>query len=228
VKLDGTGPINVTGKPRNIESLASGNVVELQFNITVNRGAKGWYELPLYINYQRQADVSVSEGEVTPLYKPENCSIMIRVFVDEPRDALKIIGIKSELSIGTSGTLIVVIKNDGPDFFHNCSLELVTAPPFLSESEDVFMGDLAPGELSLASFSVYVDGNASLQDYQLGAIVNCREKSILLALPLTLTKADSSIWSYLMPILALMMIVLLVALILQKKRRLLPKIRRGR
>ena len=52
------------------------------------------------------------------------------------------------------------------------------------------MGDLPSGGLGTASFFVRVDGNATLQDYQLGCIVNCSEKKIVVALPLALTKAE--------------------------------------
>ena len=38
----------------------------LQFNITAQKNASGWYELPLSIDYERQVDVSVSGGEVSP------------------------------------------------------------------------------------------------------------------------------------------------------------------
>ena len=192
--LQSKGAFNVTSGPKLIASLPSGDVVELQFNITVEKAANGWYELPLRLDYERSADVSVIEGVVSPLYLPENRSISIWIFVAGSSDPLRVVGTKSELLNGENGGLIAVIKNDYPDTLHNCSARLITAPPFHAERKDSILGDLPPGALGTASFFVRVDGNATLQDYQLGCIVNCSEKSTVVALPLTLTKAENSAW----------------------------------
>jgi hypothetical protein len=193
--LVGTGPISVTSAPNTIELLLAGKVVELQFNISVEKGASGWYDLPLHLDYERQADVSVSGGEVSPLYQPENRTIGIRVFVEGPSDALQIIGTMSELYKGKSGNLMAVIKNDFNETLHNCSVRLMTEPPFYVESGDSFLGVLLPGALGTASFSLRVDDNAEMQNYQLGCMFDCSEKRMVLALPLSLKNSDSSVWT---------------------------------
>ncbi len=226
--LQSKGAFNVTSGPKLIASLPSGDVVELQFNMTVEKAANGWYELPLRLDYERSADVSVSEGVVSPLYLPENRSISIWIFVAGSSDPLRVVGTKSELLNGENGGLIAVIKNDCPDTLHNCSARLITAPPFHAERGDSILGDLPPGALGTASFFVRVDGNATLQDYQLGCIVNCSEKSTVVALPLALTKAENSTWLYAVPILSMLIIGIIAAILLMKRRILLHMYRRRR
>ncbi|MDD1760495.1 MAG: hypothetical protein LUQ44_07800 [Methanothrix sp.] len=226
--LQGTKALNVTTGPKLIESLSGGAVVELQFNVTVEKGANGWYELPLRLDYERSADVSVSDGVASPLYLPENRSINIRILVAGASDPLRVVGTKSELFNGANNGLIAVIKNDYPDTLHNCSARLITEPPFHAESGDYFLGDLPSGGLGTASFVVRVDGDATLQDYQLGCIVNCSERRTLVALPLALTKAENSIWPWALPILSMLTIAALAAFLLLKRRILLQRYRRRR
>ena len=226
--LQGTKDLNVTTGPKLIASLPSGAVVELQFNVTVENGANGWHELPLRLDYERSADVSVSDGVVSPLYLPENSSVSIPIFVTGASDPLQVIDTRSELFNGAKGGLIAVIKNDCPDTLHSCSARLVTAPPFHVESGDSFLGDLPSGGLGTASFFVRVDGNATLQDYQLGCIVNCSEKNIVVALPLALTKAERSIMPWTLPVLSMLTIAALMAFLFLKRRILLHRYRRRR
>jgi hypothetical protein len=224
--LQGTKDLNVTTGPKLIASLPSGAVVELQFNVTVETGANGWYDLPLRLDYEHTADVSVSEGVVSPLYLPENISIRIRIFVSGASDPLRVVGTKSELSSGANGDLIAVIKNNCPDTLHNCSSRLITAPPFFAESGDSFLGDLSPGALGTASFIVRVDDDATLQDYQLGCTVNCSERRTVVALPIALTKAENSIWPWAVPI--FLTVAALAAFLLLKRRIIFHRYRRRR
>jgi hypothetical protein len=216
--LEGTTGLNVTAGPKLIESLPSGAVVELEFNVTVERGANGWYELPLRLDYERSADVSVSEGVVSPLYLPKNSSILLKIFVAGTSDPLRIVGTKSELFNGANGDLIAVIKNECPDTLHNCSTRLIAAPPFHAERGESFLGDLPPGALGTACFFVRVDGNATPQDYQLGCIVDCLERKTVVAMPLAVIDAEDSIWPWLVPILSIVTISALVAFLFLKRR----------
>jgi len=219
--LAGTGPLTVTSGRCQVESLPSGAVAMLQFNLSVESGANGWYELPLHLDYERQVDVSVSNGEVSPLYLPENLSTSIKVFVKGSSGPLKVLGTKSELLPGKSGTIMAVIKNDGQESLRNCTARFIAAPPFHAEgSGSSLLGDLLPGALAVASFPVRVDGNASLQDYQLGCIVSSDAGQTVLAMPLALTEADNSFWTVVAPILALLMIASLAAFWLLGRRKL--------
>ena len=131
--------------------------------------------------------MSVNNGTVSPLYQSLNQSLNLKVFVAGDKEPLRILSIRSELLRGGSGTLSLVIENNGAEDFENCSAELLAAPPFHVESPDILLGDLSTGSMALASFTVAVDANASLQDYQLGCLIRSGEKSMELSFPLTLT-----------------------------------------
>ena len=189
--LDGTESLRVTSGPQHISVLRAGDISLLQFNITAENSSRGWFELPLHVDFMRQVDVSVSNRTVSPLYQSFNQSLNIRIFVTGDKVPLRIIGIKSDLWRGKSGTISVVIENDGAKTMENCYARLLAAPPFHVESPDILLGDLGPGKMALASFTVAVDANASLQDYQLGCLIQSGESRMELALPLALTGSDN-------------------------------------
>ena len=188
--LAGAGPIKVTSVPQKIIKLPAGAAAMLQFNVTAKKNANGWYALPIIVDYERQVDVSVKSGEVFPLYEAERENLTVKVFVAGNNEPLRISGIMSELYAGGSGSLRAAISNDGPTALHNCSARLLTAPPFYAEGSDTRLADLAPGSLTIADFTVRVDGNAGLQDYQLGCEVCCQEKSIIVPLPISLSRSQ--------------------------------------
>ncbi len=224
--LAASKPLHVTSGPQSIVALRAGDAGKLQFNITVDKSANGWYELPLHVDYVRQVDVSVSNGEVSPLFQSLNQSLNLRVFVAGNKEPLRLSRIESELFRGRSEALRVVIENDGTDYLQNCSARLLAAPPFRVEGPDVLLGDLAPGAMALAGFRVYVDANASLQDYQLSCLILSGEKSVVLALPLTLTESDNFPWSLAKPLFAGLIIVSLGAFLLLRQKTLYRRKRR--
>ena len=189
--LEGTDSLRVTSGPQHISVSRAGDISPLQFNITAENSSRGWFELPLHLDYMRQVDVSVSNGTVSPLYQSFNQSLNLRVFVTGDKEPLRIIGIKSELLRGKSGTISAVIENYGMENMENCSARLLAAPPFHVEGPDILLGDLGPGKMALAIFTVAVDANANLQDYQLGCLIQSSERSMELALPLALTGSDN-------------------------------------
>ena len=189
--LEGTDSLRVTSGPQHISVLRAGDISPLQFNITAENSSRGWFELPLHLDYMRQVDVSVSNGTVSPLYQSFNQSLNLRVFVTGDKEPLRIIGIKSELKRGKSGTINAVIENYGAKTMENCSARLLAAPPFHVEGPDILLGDLGPGKMALAIFTVAVDANASMQDYQLGCLIQSGESHMELALPLALNGSDN-------------------------------------
>ncbi|MCK9564497.1 MAG: hypothetical protein M0Q43_00440 [Methanothrix sp.] len=187
--LRGTGPIKVTTGPQLIKILPAGAAAMLQFNITAMKNASGWYALPLSVDYERQVDVSVKSSEVFPLYEAERQNLTGQVFLVGDNQTLRISGIKSDLYAGGSESLRMAISNEGATLLHNCSAKLLAAPPFYVESPATMLGDLAPGSLAVIAFTVRVDGNAGLQDYQLGCEIDCQEKSIIVPLQIPLSRA---------------------------------------
>jgi hypothetical protein len=184
-----TGPIKVTTGPQLIKILPAGAAAMLQFNITALKNASGWYALPLSVDYERQVDVSVKSREIFPLYEAERQNLTCQVFLVGDNQTLRISGIKSDLYAGGSESLRMAISNEGATLLHNCSARLLAAPPFYVESPAAMLGYLAPGSLDVIDFKVRVDENAILQDYQLSCEIDCQEKSIIVPLQITLSRA---------------------------------------
>ncbi len=187
--LGETPVIKVTTASQSINVLPAGSAAMLQFHITTQKNASGWYALPLSLDYERQVDVSVKRGEVFPLYEAEKQNITCNVFVSGSNQTLHIFGIKSQLYAGGSESISMAISNDGATTLCNCSAKLLAAPPFFVESPAVLLGDLDPGSLNVMEFQVGVDGNAIMQDYQMGCEIVCQEKSIIVPLQISLSDA---------------------------------------
>jgi hypothetical protein len=212
----GSEPIKVTTGPVHINILPAGAQALLQFNLTAQKNASGWYAISLSVDYERQVDVSVKSGEAFPLYEAQRQNLTIQVFVTGNKELLRISGINSELHAGGSGILRAAISNDGATVLHNCSARLLAAPPFYAESPTIELGDLAPGSLNVAAFTVSVDGNAGLQDYQLGCEIDCQEKSITVPVQISLSSA-SGLGYFAQPVFAILAISGLAAFLIWKR-----------
>ncbi len=188
--LHGSGLINVISKPYVIASLPSGSVARMEFNISAS-GADGWYELPLTLDYEHQVDATVSNGSVTPLYQPDSSSILIRIFIDG-HDGLSVVGVKSDLHPGGSGTVMAAIKNSGHEILSNCTARLTASPHFVSV-DSVQLGNIAPGQIAVAEFAVTADGNVSTSDYNLQCELNYDGGSSLLQIPASVEAASNSL-----------------------------------
>jgi hypothetical protein len=217
--LSGIGPISVTSGPCSVALLPSGTVTKMAFNISTTE-AKGWYELPLSLDYEHQADVMVANGIVSPLYGPDSSLLDIGVFIPGS-DAINVEGVKSDLHPGGKGTVLAAIKNQGHEVLGSCTAHLTTAPPFTSEG-DTYLGDLAPGEIRVAQFAIDVDENASLGDYSLACELNYDKGSSSLQIPVTLANASN----HLIYILVTVILIMATAAAAVVKRQSRPKRRR--
>lgn len=184
--------IEVNAAQQNIDVLPAGSAARLQFYITTEKNASGWYSLPLSVDYERQVDVSVKSGEIYPLREAEKQNITCNVFVSGSDKTLRILGIQSQLYPGESGEIIMALSNDGATTLCNCSARLLAAPPFYVESPPILIGQLNPGSPYVMEFQVSADGNASQQDYQMGCEIACRKKSIIVPLQVSLPPARIS------------------------------------
>jgi len=226
--LAGAGPIRVDSGPQHFESLPAGALASVAFNLTVSGGEGGGISLPLRLDYERQVDVSVSDGEVSPLLLPDNVTLEVKVLAPS-FGPLRVLGMKSDLAPGKSGDLMIVIKNDGAEDLHNCSATLEVAPPFRWDGtggKESFLGDINSGALAVAAFSVSVEGDAALQEYQLGCRVNSREGRFLLSFPLALDAGDGSFWQQFMIAAVVFAVVAGAAIIFIKRKDLLRRRRR--
>jgi len=221
--LEPIGPIKVTSGPQYISVLPAGEARSLEFNLSIDRKASGWYNLPLQVNYVRQADVSVSDGEAFPLRQPTNQSLNLRVYISGYKDLLRIAGVQSNLYPGGKGTLIVAVENFGEDTISNCSASLMAAPPFHVLSPDHPLGELPAGEMAAVSFLVGVDGNASQKEYQLGLRLRSEGRDLVVPFELSLKGSESLLSHPTFPLIVLLafLALLTLAVIIMRRQKLL-------
>jgi len=224
--LQSAGPIQVTSGVQHIAILPAGEAKELQFNISIDRRASGWYDLPLRVNYVRMVDVSVSDGEAFPLHQPSNQSLNLRVYAFGDKDDLRIAGVRSHLYPGGEGSLIIAVENIGEDILPNCSASLIAAPPFRVKSRDLPLGDLSPGEMASASFLVEVDGDAAWEEYQLGLGLRSKKMDLVLPFELSLKGSGRLISNGAILFIALLALLVLLAIILRRQKLLYGRKRR--
>lgn len=220
--LHSSGPVDVLAEPRTITiaSLPSGSVARIEFNISAGE-ADGWYDLPLTLDYEHQADVMVNNGSVIPLYQPESRSIPVKIFI-EGNNGPGIEGVKSDLHTGEAGTILAAVTNHGYEIMGNCTAKLMAAPYFVSESVS-HLGDIAPGRTAVAEFAVSVDRNASSSN-NIPCELSYDGGSTVLQIPVTLNSPTNPMIYILI---ALLLILAFVTVgLLWKKRRLKTKWRK--
>lgn len=182
-----SGPVLSAGGRRHIDSLPAGQKARMAFDVSLDMDARGWYDLPLLLEYERQVDASVTDGEVFPMRQAERRNLTLRAYANGGDQPLKISAIRSDLAAGGEGEILAAVAGREGQTLHNCSARLIDAGPFHADGRPAALGDIHPGELAVARFGVEVDESALAGDYQLGCMVCCREKCITLPLPITLT-----------------------------------------
>jgi uncharacterized membrane protein len=195
-RLQSDSSLQVSSGPEHIDYLPSGSTVQLEFSIAVPANASGWHDLSLLLDYERQVDVSVKDGVVSPLYQPDNRTIPLKMMVEGSISPLRIAGTKAMLSPGEDGTIMAAIENCGQETLRNCTLRLATAPPFSDEGKTVPVGDIRPGEIKVAELDLQVSRDASSQEYQLTCAVYSEGKEILLPLPVLVENGSGLRWFY--------------------------------
>lgn len=182
-----TDAIQTQAQPVHIERLPAGSMTEIQFYVTASKNASGWHDIPLRVEYERQVDVSVKDEKALPLSEAETENLTVSVFVPDEHEALSILKTGLMLYPGGSGSLMAAITNEGSMALHNCSASLIIAPPIHSDSQEVLLGDLPPGSIVVADFSVQVDPEASDQERQIGCEICCQEKRTIVTVPVTIS-----------------------------------------
>lgn len=219
-RLYGSGPVVVTSGPRNLASLPTGGVAQLDFNVTTGTAADGWYSLLLETEYEHQIDVKVSNGSSSSLYRPSNSSQKISILVQVPDRSLKVEGVVSDLYPGANGTIYAVIKNNGLDIARNCTARLMAVPPFMSSSLRYSVGDIRPGQAVVAHLSAAVDGSAAVREYRLACEIVHDSQTVMVSLPVLLKKSpESSPGSYVIVVLFLALVGGIALLMRNKQKR---------
>lgn len=219
VRLSGSGPVVVTTGPYRLASLPTGDVAQLDFNVTTGGGADGWYNLLLETEYEHQMDVKVSNGSSSSLYRPSNSSRKISILVQVPDRSLKVEGVVSDLYPGANGTILAVIKNNDLDVARNCTARLMAVPPFRSSSESYFVGNIPPGQAAVTYLSATVDGNAAIREYRLACEIVHDNQTVVAPLPVLLKKSPESFPGSLVIFIPFLALVGGIALLWRKKQK---------
>ena len=212
--LMGSGPIQVVSGPVMVDLIAPGERALLNYTVNVMENGSGWSRLTLDISYQQQADVSVKNGEIYPLYEAARDNLSLEVFLSGEGDMLRVLGSSLSSSLLSGEKLRAVISNDGPEDLYNCSARLLTAPPFSATGPEICLGDLPAGSLGLADFNLQIDGEAKRQDYQMGCQICCRERCS--SLPMTVSLPPTLLQGKSLPALAILGLAGLGAIVLKK------------
>lgn len=211
--LMGSGPIQVVSGPVMVDLIAPGERALLNYTVNVMENGSGWSRLTLDISYQQQADVSVKNGEIYPLYEAARDNLSLEVFLSGEGDMLRVLGSSLSSSLLSGRKLRAVISNDGPEDLYNCSARLLTAPPFHNTGE-IALGDLPAGSLGLLDFNLQIDGEAKRQDYQMGCQICCQERCS--SLPMTVSLPPGLWEGKGLPALAILGLAGLGAIVLKK------------
>lgn len=165
--LEPPGQVEVLSPEISIPLLPAGKTIILEFPVRINEDAAGGQDLLLDLSYEHQVDVRISGDEPSPLYLPGNVSQNLRIEVVRPAETFRADLVESSLSPGKNGSVTLVIRNTGSSSARNCSAVLNAAVPFNASRTPVFLGEILPGGVALASFWVQMDGAASPGEYQL-------------------------------------------------------------
>lgn len=214
VELSAEKPLTIITGPQNIEVLPSGTVVPLEFNILIDDVASGAYELMLNLKYDYQIDANVGDDRVDQLIIPFTQSENIWIMVEGKPVSFRVANIISELSPGKNGTVTFIIMNTGRSIANNCSIRLIAASPFQTVNGPVILGDIGPAEVAAISFDVFVDKDATRQEYQLASELTYQNGRSSLVIPVVV-KNKRNILYWIIPVI---LVCIGVAVLFARKR----------
>jgi hypothetical protein len=226
--LLGDEHISITSSPHHIDSLPTGSVTQMEFELSADEVASGWHDLLLNVDYEHQMDTSVFEGVASPLYQPDNTSQVLRVMVQGLEVPVRILGVKSDISQGRMGNILAVVKNSGKDTLRNCTLRLIVAPPFHPSEKGYYMGDLMPGEVAVAKLPVEADAGSDLQEYRLACEVLHEDGIAMITFPVTMEKGSVPGYIQLLIMPTVLVIAASAGFILVVRNRRTRKLRKRR
>jgi len=189
--LRSRGTIEVVSDTTQVQSLPSGEVALIEFDLTVREDAAGSYRLPLDLEYEYQIDVTVNGDHTSPLYLPIRKSLEVEVNVEGNAAAFRVVGTKSDISPGKKGSFVLAVENRRQSFARNCTAKLIASPPLTLEEGEVFLGDLGPGEVKVARVSVFAGEEAQTRDYLLTCEILHDEGSSTLSFVANVGDSDS-------------------------------------
>ena len=172
--------ISVKTGPQELGTLSSGTTTQpTRFSVDIQKGLPaGEYELTLTVTYKHLRNVVYSADPIelsgnlagvrnlnASYWYNENVSKEIPVIIKVKEDTkFEIVNVEHNLTAGNSGMLYVTYKNSGEETAKSAFVRLSTATPFSTTDDQSYIGDIAPGDTSVAKFKLSVDGDSVIYD----------------------------------------------------------------
>ncbi len=145
-------------------SFAPGAEIDAKFKVSVSQDAQAQqYPLKVQVRYEN------TNGEL--MSTPEE-EIGIPVLA---KIAFEVTGSDSMVHPGQSRVIEVTYKNVGESVAYNAQARISAVDPFSSGDDLAYLGDMGPGETSIARFQVTVGSDATIKDYGLDSEVRYRD-----------------------------------------------------
>jgi len=169
-------PVDIKTPPQSAGTLVSGQVSQpLAFDINIwDSAPAGKYALEVNLTYQFQKDVQVdgnasnNQVDYNLLYQHVNETHEIFIIINEQAD-FEATEVTSDLLPGKPGILSITFHNTGEETASRASARLRLSNPLSSTDYTAFLGDMEPGEESLAMFNIDVDPDAIPKAYSVKA-----------------------------------------------------------
>jgi len=164
ITRNGNSPVIPTDARVYLGDFPAGSVKECRFKISVSNGAEAQvYPLDVFVEYEDSAgDITTSDRET------------IGVPVGGKID-FEVISAPSTLAPGSKKVIEVEFKNTGAATVYNAQARLSATDPFTSNDDTAFLGDLSPGDSSVARFEVSADSDATAKEYGLDSEIRYRD-----------------------------------------------------
>lgn len=167
-------PMDIKTPPQSAGTLISGQVSEpLQFEIDVwDNATAGTYLMKVNLSYQFQKDVQVEGNSTTNQIDYNMWYQDVKethdIFITIRKQAhFEVTDVQSELMPDSSGILSIKFRNIGEETASRATARLRLSDPLSSTDYTAFMGNMAPGDESVAKFNIDVDADATAKTYSI-------------------------------------------------------------
>ncbi len=173
--------IKIKSGPQEAGSLFAGQTTEkpVQFVVEISKNVEsGEYPLLLefYYGYQdnvqingdNETDLGITNMEIGLWYDVGHQNVTIPISVDEEA-RFSVTNVSGELHPNSENIIYVTYMNTGDLAAKDAIVRISPADPFSTTDDQSFIGDLMPGESSVAIFKIKVDELAVIKDYAISS-----------------------------------------------------------
>ncbi len=140
---------------------------DVEFTIDVDDSVRGGvYNLTYEIEYKDSNNNVYTKTESAPIYI-------------KPSPQIEVVEVSGSAKVGSSGKLIVKIKNTGEESAEAVDVRILkqSAQPFILDIRSDYIGELEPNETATAIFNIDVTGSAEPKEYSLKLLIRAKGDS---------------------------------------------------